>query len=64
MELLHEPEACMYPHCVFRVWVNDELITYNNYENTVKKLSYIKLQLKEELAYMIIKREVSQIDIP
>ena len=54
----------MYPHCVFRVWVNDELITYNNYENTVKKLSYIKLQLKEELAYMIIKREVSQIDIP
>lgn len=54
IRLIHEPDCCMYPHSVFRVWINDELITYDNYNDTVKKLNKIRSLLKNELASMII----------
>jgi len=60
MELIHEPESCMYPHCVFRVWVNDEVVTYDNRKQTIDKLSEIRTRLKEELASMIITKQVNQ----
>lgn len=64
IELLHEPEDCMYPHAVFRVWINDEVITYKNHDVTLKKLHKIRNLLKEELASMIIKRQVNQQEFP
>lgn len=64
IELFHEPEPCMYPHCVLRVWVNNEVITFKNYDKTIKKLHQIRTQLKEELAAMILKKQVSQNDTP
>ena len=64
LELFHDPVSCMYPHCVFRVVINEEVITYDNYKNTLGKLSQIRNELKEELASMIIQREVNQDDIP
>lgn len=64
IELIHEPEPCMYPHCVFRVWVNDEKITYDNHKHTLSKLHEIRAHIKEELASMIISRQVSQTGSP
>ncbi|HEY0297986.1 MAG TPA: hypothetical protein VGB84_02080 [Arachidicoccus sp.] len=31
MDLIHDPVKCMYPHSLFRVKINDELIDYNNF---------------------------------
>ncbi|HRG00812.1 MAG TPA: hypothetical protein PKZ75_06830 [Bacteroidia bacterium] len=59
LQLIHEPDNCMYPHCVFRVWLDEELITYDNY-NLVDKLKQIKTQLKSALASMIIQKQISQ----
>jgi len=59
MKLIHDPDECMYPHSVFRVWLNEELINYNNY-NLVDKLKQIKSGLKTALAAMIIQRQISQ----
>ena len=64
LELLHEPESCMYPHCVFRVWLNGEKVTYNNYKSTLSKVQQIKTRMKEELVSMIRRRQVSQGEIP
>lgn len=60
MELLHDPLPCMYPHCIFRVWLDGELVTYDNYKSTIRKLKKIKTQLKQELGNMIVQREVRQ----
>jgi hypothetical protein len=60
MRLMHEPSPCMYPHCVFRVWLNDQLITLDNYRDTIDKLKQIKTQLKASLASMILQRRISQ----
>jgi hypothetical protein len=62
MELLHEPEPCMYPHSVFRVKINDELVTYANHKHTLGKLKTIRTSLKDELASMIITKSVNQND--
>lgn len=64
LELFHDPVSCMYPHCVFRVVINEEIITYHNYKNTLGKLTQIRNELKEELASMIIQRQVNQDEIP
>jgi len=64
MELLHDPESCMYPHCVFRIWVNDVQVTLDNYKENLKKLNVIRNSLKEELAFMIVKKIISQDSFP
>ena len=64
LELFHEPEPCMYPHSVFRVWLNDEKVTYDNYKTTLKKTHKIRNAIKEELASMIRRKQVSQEDDP
>ncbi len=64
MQLIHEPEPCMYPHCVFRVWINDTIVTTKNNKTTIDKLTEIRTKLKDELASMIRKRQVSQNDNP
>lgn len=64
-ELLHEPEPCMYPHVVFRVTLNGEVIQKGKrYNETIGKLNKIRNSLKEEITAMIVRREVSQQDIP
>ncbi len=60
LELLHDPEPCMYPHSVFRVKINGETITLQNYKETLKKLNEIRNQIKDEIVSMIKRREVSQ----
>jgi len=64
-ELFHEPEPCMYPHVVFRVTLNGEVIQKGkHYNDTIGKLNKIRNSLKEEIASMIVRREISQQDIP
>ncbi|SFD27066.1 hypothetical protein SAMN05518672_1011380 [Chitinophaga sp. CF118] len=64
IELLHDPELCMYPHSIFRVWLNGEKITMDNFSKTIGKLNVIKTQLKEELASMVRRRQVHQEETP
>lgn len=64
IELLHDPEECMYPHSVFRVWLNGETITKDNFGKTIGKLNKIRTELKEELASMIKRKQVHQDDVP
>ncbi|HUZ60475.1 MAG TPA: hypothetical protein VMU83_17020 [Hanamia sp.] len=64
IELLHDPIPCMYPHSVFRIWLNGEIITYENYTRTLKRVHQIRNSIREELASMIRKKELSQKDKP
>jgi hypothetical protein len=62
MELLHDPLPCMYPHCVFRIKLNGEIVTYANYKETLDKLKSIRSSIKDELASMIITKSINQGD--
>ena len=64
IELFHDPIPCMYPHSVFRIWLNGEIVTYENYKQTLKKVNRIRNSIREELASMIRKNELSQKDKP
>jgi len=63
MELIHDPVGCMYPHCVFRIILNDTEITFENYKETlgVKRLQQLRTMLRDELASMIRRRAIEQI---
>ena len=60
MKLIHAPDCCMYPHCEFRVWLDNEHITISNFSIKLKKLKGIKAELRHELAKMIIQKEIRQ----
>lgn len=60
MDLLHDPHPCMYPHSMFRVYLDGELITLENYKGTLNKSPQIRSMIKHELAKMILRKEVSQ----
>jgi len=64
IELFHEPEPCMYPHCVFRIKLGDVIVIFDNNKQTLKNYNIIRNSLREELASMIVKRQVSQNDNP
>lgn len=58
--LLHEPEPCMYHHCVFRIILDGVIVTYDNYKATLNKLNKIKTAIKTEIASMIYTNEIDQ----
>jgi hypothetical protein len=60
LQLIHDPLPCMYPHCVFRVTLDGTLITKSNFKDTIGKLKEIKNKIKQEIASMILIKEVSQ----
>jgi hypothetical protein len=53
MQLIHDPLHCMYPHCIFRIWVNNIVVTKENYEVTLSKLNKLRTYIRQELATMI-----------
>lgn len=61
IKLIHDPLPCMYPHCVFRISYNGEIVTYDNYKQGLKKANKLRNQLKIELASMIVNNTLSQI---
>lgn len=62
MELVHKPEECMYPHCVFRITMNNLEVTSANYKQTLghKKLAQLRTVIREELAAMIRRNAIEQ----
>jgi hypothetical protein len=58
IRLLHEPDPCMFPHCVFRVWYNEEVAELDNRNYT--RNGKIRIQLKHELASMLYNQTLSQ----
>jgi len=60
LELFHEPVPCMYPHSVLRVTINGEIVTYENHAKTLGKLQQIRTLMKNEIASMIWRSELSQ----
>jgi hypothetical protein len=58
MRLLHDPDPCMFPHCVFRVWYNEEVAKMENRNYT--RNGKIRIQLKHELASMIYTNILTQ----
>ncbi len=66
MRLDHEPLDCMYPHCVFRVWHNGTPVSFQNYKQTLghKTAKRVRTKMKDELAKMIVRRELNQLSQP
>lgn len=62
--LVHDPDPCMYPHCVFRVMVGGEIVDFKNYKATIGKLTYIRSYIKDELKAMIIQKIIDQNNNP
>lgn len=60
MDFLHDPVSCMYPHCIFRIWLNDVVITFQNYKTTLKTTNKIRTEIRQELGSMIRRKEISQ----
>ncbi len=60
MRLEHDPISCMFPHCIFRIWLNDEIVTRTNYDLTLKnrKLNRIRTAIRQELATMIRRKAI------
>lgn len=64
MELLHDPEPCMFPHCVFRIWIGDVIVTYDNYGDTLDRYKQIRTKIREELAHMMVTKKINQDHYP
>lgn len=60
IKLLHQPVPFMYPHCIFRVWIDDVIVTYDNYKASLKKVNEIRTAIKHEFTKMIRRQEISQ----
>ena len=60
IKLIHQPVPCMYPHTIFRIILNGEIVTFDNYKTGLKKLNKLRIIIKEELASMIYTETLSQ----
>jgi len=58
VKLLHDPLCCMYPHCIFRIWIDDVVVTEENYNDTLQKLKIIRTKIRQDLALMIRRGEI------
>lgn len=64
MDLLHDPAPCMYPHCIFRIWVGDIVVNFDNYKASLGRYNQIRTKIREELASMIVTKNISQESCP
>ncbi len=60
MYLKHSPEPCNYSHTVFEFVLNDSIVTFDNYNNGLKKNAYKRLRddCRLEISKMIIRHEI------
>lgn len=58
--LIHDPVSCMYPHSIFRIYYNDTCVGFENYRQTLQKANQIRTSIREELAFMLIRKELWQ----
>jgi hypothetical protein len=59
MQLIHEPLDCNYSHSIFKIWYNDVVTSFDNWNEGLgaKKARLYRTSLRNELGKMII-REV------
>lgn len=58
MRLCHRKEECNYAHCAFEIFFDGVEMTFGNYKQHLGKHKQLRTWCKNELAKMIIKREV------
>jgi len=60
LRLVHDPLPCMYSHCNFSIWINEEKVTKENYDTTlnIKLLKKLRIKIRQELALMIKREEI------
>jgi len=62
IKLKHDPIPCMYPHSVFEISVNNEIVNQNNYNSILgkknKTYSNLRSEIRQELTSMIQNRVV------
>ena len=60
IELIHDPLPCMYPHSIFRFFHDNQIVTKENFKNTLGKKSQKRLRQKcrDSLTRMIVEKKV------
>ncbi len=60
IHLKHSPIPCNYFHTVFELILNDTIITFENYESSLKRNTYKRLRedCRLQIAKMIIRKEI------
>jgi hypothetical protein len=67
IDLIHNPECCMYPHCVIRISKGDEVLKkFEDFKNTLGTNKYKKerQQIRHEIAGMICSKKIIFPEIP
>jgi hypothetical protein len=61
MYLKHDPIPCNYAHTVFEFVLNNEIVTFQNYSNSLgrRALKRLREDCRLQIAKMIIRREIS-----
>lgn len=58
IKLKHKKEQCNYAHCTFEIYYDNIQVSFENYNQTIKRNSLLRTWCKNELAKMIVKEEV------
>ena len=58
LALIHDPIPCMYPHCLFRIILNNEVVVKDNYNDTLKRIKELRTKIRHELATMVYRRSI------
>lgn len=74
IKLIHQPVACMYPHCVFEISINNQVITSDNYNDLLNKRNKtyksLRKSIRQEITSLIQSGQIDDsvdieiIDIP
>lgn len=70
VKLLHTPECCMHPHCVFQFFIidsdgNEIEVTFDDYKKTLgsNSFKFLRDKLRHEFSLMIVRKEISFEDL-
>lgn len=58
MHLKHDPLSCNYPHTVFELVLNGNIVNFKDYKKTLQKHKELRDECRNELQKMIIRKEL------
>jgi len=60
LRLLHDPLPCMYAHCNFSIWINEDKVTKDNYDATLNtnRNKRFRTKIRQDLALMVRRKEI------
>lgn len=64
IRLHHKPEACNYAHCAFEIWYDGVEMTFDNYNESLRKHIPLRTWCKKELVKMLVLWCVVRINWP